>query len=70
MSESIKKRIAAIPDALTGKELRPILTSILADLAAFQTKHNAAMAKLDADVGVTDTNYAALHNVTSLNVAA
>ena len=30
------------------------------------TKHNAAMAKLDADAGVTDTNYAALYRVAPL----
>jgi len=31
------------------------------------TNHNAAMAKLDADVGVTDTNYAATLNITDIN---
>lgn len=30
------------------------------------TKHNALAAKLDADAGVTDTNYSALHKVTPL----
>lgn len=30
------------------------------------TKHNAVCAKLDADAGVTDTNYTALHAVTTL----
>lgn len=30
------------------------------------TKHNAAMAKLDADAGVTDTNYATLYRVAPL----
>lgn len=30
------------------------------------TKHNAAMAKLDADAGVTDTNYSALYKVATL----
>jgi hypothetical protein len=43
----------------------------VADLpAAFQllqTKFNAVLAKLDADAGVTDTNYAALHGVTTLD---
>ena len=31
------------------------------------TKHNAAMAKLDADAGVTDTNYASLYRVAPLS---
>lgn len=39
-----------------------------AELAAFanelKTKLNAVLAKLDADAGVNDTNYAALHSVT------
>jgi len=30
------------------------------------TKHNAVCAKLDADATVTDTNYTALHAVTTL----
>lgn len=30
------------------------------------TKHNALAAKLDADAGVTDTNYNALHKITPL----
>lgn len=70
MPESIKKRVAQIPDRITGKELRPILNAILADIVQVQTKHNAVCAKLDADVGVTDTNYAALQNITTLNVQA
>lgn len=30
------------------------------------TKHNALAAKLDADAGVTDTNYSLLHKITPL----
>lgn len=30
------------------------------------TKHNALAAKLDADAGVTDTNYSSLHKITPL----
>ena len=30
------------------------------------TKHNAAMVKLDADAGVTDTNYTTLYRVAPL----
>lgn len=39
------------------------LGDILNDLI---TKHNAVCAKLDADAGVTDTNFTALHAVTTL----
>ena len=70
MPESIKKRISQIPDHITGKELRPILNAILTDLTALQTKHNAVCTKLDADGGVTDTNYNSLHAVSSLQTTA
>lgn len=43
-----------------------VLRDIADDLAALRTAHNAAMAKLDADAGVTDTNYAALHTVAAM----
>lgn len=33
-----------------------------------KTKHNALLAKLDADAGVTDTNYAATQAVSSADV--
>lgn len=35
-------------------------------LAEIIANHNAAMAKLDADAGVTDTNYSALYAVKPL----
>lgn len=34
------------------------------------TKHNALLAKLDADAGVTDTNYTALHSVAGIETRA
>lgn len=40
------------------------LGDIVNDLIA---KHNAVCAKLDADAGVSGTNYASLHNVTPLS---
>jgi hypothetical protein len=40
------------------------LGDLLADIIA---KHNALAAKLDADAGVTDTNYSALHAITTLD---
>lgn len=39
------------------------LGDVLADLIA---KHNALLAKLDADAGVTDTTYSSLLKVTDL----
>jgi len=40
------------------------LNQISALLTEIKTKHNALCAKLDADAGVTDTNYAATQNIT------
>lgn len=48
--------------ARTG-EARTLANEVKAD-------HNALLAKLDADAGVTDTNYAALHAVAATDVAA
>lgn len=42
------------------------LQDIADDLATLKAKINATNAKLDADAGVTDTNYAALNNVGTL----
>lgn len=41
MSESINQRIVFVPDDLTSNELRPLLQSILTDLAALRTALNA-----------------------------
>jgi hypothetical protein len=46
--------------------LATALRDVADDLADLKAKHNGAMAKLDADGGVTDTNYAALWNVGTL----
>lgn len=40
------------------------LGTVLDDLI---TKHNALLAKLDADAGVTDTNYAATQSVAAID---
>lgn len=52
MPESVKQRVTAIPDGLTEQELRILLSTLVDGLQAI-------MAKLDADTGVGDTDYAA-----------
>lgn len=37
-------------------------------LNTFQTKYNATLTKLDADAGVTDTNYNSTNGVTAVTV--
>lgn len=39
------------------------LTNVQTDLAEIKTDYNATLAKLDADAGVTDTNYAATNPI-------
>jgi len=50
--ESVKQRMAPIPDGLTKQELTILVTTLVDALQAI-------MAKLDTDTGVADTNYAA-----------
>lgn len=54
------------PGGSASPSLLDILNGIVDDLTELRTKHNAAMAKLDADAGVTDTNYAATCNAAAL----
>lgn len=52
-----------MPGTCVSNQTRPQtaqLTTIDSQLSSLVTKYNAALAKLDADAGVTDTNYAAL----------
>ena len=52
MAESVAQRVSNIPDGLTEQELRALLSALVDGLQVI-------MAKLDADSGVGDTNYAA-----------
>lgn len=42
-----------------------VLTQLATLTAELRTDHNALLAKLDADAGVTDTNYAATVGISS-----
>ena len=55
MAESIKIRTSKIPDDLTARELRPLLTSILADVTALAASVNQLITDYDAHVhgGIT-----------------
>jgi hypothetical protein len=50
------------------QDVREVVFAVVEDLVSLNTKFNAVLAKLDADGGVTDTNYAALQGST-LHVA-
>lgn len=51
-------------------ELKTDYTALLADVTEIRTKLIATHAKLDADAGVTDTNYAATNNPAALTATA
>jgi hypothetical protein len=58
---SISQRVNASQlDAISRRELADLLQAARADIAALQARVTGLAAKLDADGGVTDTNYGAL----------
>jgi len=62
--DNLNRSLPAARDAKLGDVLVDLITqnnALIADLTALRTRFNGMLAKLDADAGVTDTNYAALH---------
>lgn len=58
---SIAQRVNASQlDAISRRELIDLLQAARADITALNARVTALLAKLDADGGVTDTNYGAL----------
>ena len=81
MPESIKQRIVKVSDKNNAKEHRKLLEAILADntniraaIVASNAKLDVLTAKLNADAGVTDinyaTNFASTLNPVALNLTA
>lgn len=68
MAESIRERLQTHSPRVEVAELRKLLESAQADLAALRASIVAITAKLDADGGVTDTNYAATTNPAALTL--
>lgn len=65
MAESVAQRIQASRSLQGDKdEVIKLLQSVVTDLTAVKASIAGITAKLDADAGVTDTNYAALWNTT------
>lgn len=64
---SIKDRLSSSRSQKDLTEVRAMFVAVQADLTALQAKHNALLAKLDNDSGVTDVNYTALHAVGTLS---
>jgi Skp family chaperone for outer membrane proteins len=51
-------------------DLKRAFSAVLADMTAMRTAITGITAKLDADAGVTDTNYAATHDPAALTLVA
>ncbi len=62
--------MADISDNLDSAAIKAVLDSMLVDITAIKTAHAGLTAKLDADGGVTGTDYAALWNVPALTTTA
>lgn len=60
MSESIKERMAKVPDLLTSREIRALFDAILADLDAIKTAVNThthdGVTAGSASTGAADAN--------------
>lgn len=48
-----------------NKDVVAVLNQITTLVNELKTDYNAVLAKLDADAGVTDTNYVSTRNITS-----
>lgn len=57
---------SALAPGSSADDLAKILRSMIDDMNALRTAHNALIAKLDLDAGVTDANYTALTAVPAL----
>lgn len=64
--QSLKTVQAAIPNKRESLAVRQQLENIQQDLANLRAAFVALTAKLDADAGVTDTNYASTTNPAAL----
>ena len=65
-NQSVKQRTNALANHRDGEQMRHVLTNLLADVTAIRASILLITAKLDADGGVTDTNYAATTNPAAL----
>ena len=54
---AVKKKISS--NSVDQRDLVLLLTDIIAAIAALKSDHNTLRAKLNADAGVTDADYAA-----------
>lgn len=68
MSNSIANRTSAHNPVMQPEDVKVLLDAVRADLTALRASILLITAKLDADGGVTDTNYAATTNPAALTL--
>lgn len=66
MAEKISSRVYSFDDISAERNLRILLIAAQADIAALRASIVGINAKLDADAGVTDTNFGASWNPVAL----
>lgn len=64
---SIKNRVSACAVKTDAEELRYLLNATLTDLTMIKTAYDTLVAKLNADTGVDDDDYATLDDLTLLS---
>lgn len=57
MAESVKQRMGALSNNGDAKELKKLIDCVQVDVTALATAVDVLAAKLNADAGVTDTDY-------------
>lgn len=62
--------MADISNSVRHADTDTILNSLLTDVTALRTSIVGITAKLDADAGVTDTDYASTHDPAALTTTA
>lgn len=67
-SGSVQSQLNRSSPSASDAKLGDLLAEVISELNALKTKHNALTAKLDADAGVTDTNYTSLTGVTTTTI--
>ena len=61
---SLKNRLQAMSNNADVREIRPLLEAILTDMTELKSTIDAMATKLNADAGVTDTDYAGSDDLT------
>ena len=70
MAESIKQRTNKVANYQDARELKALYDALLVDVTALRAAIVGITAKLDADGGVTGTDFASLWNPAALTLTS